>query len=304
MKAIILAAGLGTRLRPLTERKPKALIPVVNRPIIARNIEYLKGYGIDGIAVNAHHHYKQIRDYMDGGTPFGIDAQVLIEPEILGTGGGIRNCSGSFKGDGPFFVINSDILTNIDLYRALEHHRRSGSIASLILHDHEPYNQILVDNNSRILDIEKRNLPDRLAFTGIHILEPEILSFIPDSGYSDIIDCYMKVIQKSNNSINAFISKGHYWHDIGMLKDYVKANQEILNLQKKSFASGSETRIDPSALLEEWAVIGKGSILEKGVRLKRSIIWDNVRIKENTSIADSVITSSRVIQDDLSGAVH
>ena len=73
MKAIILAAGLGTRLRPLTEKKPKALMPIVNRAIIARNIEYLKGYGIDGIAVNAHHHYKQLREYIDGGTPFGID---------------------------------------------------------------------------------------------------------------------------------------------------------------------------------------------------------------------------------------
>ena len=302
MKAIILAAGLGTRLRPLTEKKPKALMPVVNRPIIARNIEYLKIHGVDKIAVNAHHHYRQILDYLDKGMPFGIDMEVLIETEILGTGGGIKNCSSICK-DEPFFVLNSDILTNIDLSKAYEYHKKSGSIASLILHDHEPYNQILIDDNRRIIDIDRKNTSNRLAFSGIHILEPDIFSFIPETGYSDIIDCYRRLVHKKN-TINTFISEGHYWHDIGTLSGYFKANQEILNLEKRTFSIGRNSQIDPSVRIKEWAVIGDRSILGKGVKVERSIIWDNVKVKENINITDSVVTSFREIEDDLSGGFY
>ena len=302
MKAIILAAGLGTRLKPLTEKKPKALMPVVNRPIIARNIEYLKKHGVDKIAVNAHHHHQQLLDFIDNGRPFGIDIEVLVEPEILGTGGGIRNCSRTLNG-GPFLVINSDILTNIDLTIAYEHHKASGSIASLILHDHEPHNQILIDNNRQIIDIDKKNYSNRLAFSGIHIIEPDIISFIPESGYSDIIDCYRNIIQKEIG-INTFISKGHYWHYIGTLNGYINANREILNLKEELFWMEHDSHMAPSVLLEDWAVIGNGSILEKGVKVKRSVIWDNVRVRENINIVDSVVTSYREVENDLSGGIY
>jgi mannose-1-phosphate guanylyltransferase len=301
MKAIILAAGFGTRLQPLTDKKPKALMPIVNRPIIARNIEYLKTHGVDKIAVNAHHHYQQILDYLDKGRPFGIEIEVLVEPEILGTGGGIRNGLKVCEG-GPFFVINSDTLTNIDLTMAYEDHKKSGSIASLILHNYELYNQVLIDDNRQIIDIGKKNYFDRLAFSGIHIIETDVLHFIPESGYSDIIDCYRNMILKK--SINAFISKGHYWHDIGTLNGYIEANREILNLEEEPFSTGHGSQIDPSARLKGWAVIGDRSILGKGVEVERSIIWEDVRVRENISIVDSVVTSFREIEDNLSGAIY
>ncbi|MDY7038929.1 MAG: nucleotidyltransferase family protein, partial [Thermodesulfobacteriota bacterium] len=189
MRAMILAAGLGTRLRPLTDNRPKALIPVTNKPIITRAVEYLKKHGISRIVVNAHHHHEQIVDYLDGGRPFGLDIDVRVEPKILGTGGGIKNVS-DFWGDEPFIVINSDILTNIDLSPAYEHHLTSGSLATLILHDREPFNQIRTDNNQNITDIAKKNIPGRLAFTGIHIMDPGLLSHIPEGKFFDIIDCY------------------------------------------------------------------------------------------------------------------
>ena len=112
MKAMILAAGLGTRLHLLTEKRPKALMPVVNIPIICRIIEHLKGHGISRIVVNAHHHYRQLIDYLDGGRPFGLEIDVRVEPELLGTGGGIKNTSDFWDND-PFFIINGDILTDI-----------------------------------------------------------------------------------------------------------------------------------------------------------------------------------------------
>ena len=105
MKAMILAAGLGTRLGPLTEERPKALMPLVNIPIIARSIEYLKTFGVRNIAVNAHHHYQQILDYLNRGIPFGMDIETRVEDEILGTGGGIKNFQDFFDSAAGFALI-------------------------------------------------------------------------------------------------------------------------------------------------------------------------------------------------------
>ena len=132
MKAMILAAGLGTRLRPLTDIRPKALMPVVNRPVIARNIDYLKIHGVNSMVVNAHHHYRQILDYLDIERPFDVDIEVRVEPDILGTGGGLRNCSDLLQ-RGTFILINSDIMTDIGLEKVLEHHKKNGSMVTLIL---------------------------------------------------------------------------------------------------------------------------------------------------------------------------
>ena len=301
MKAMILAAGLGTRLGPLTEKKPKALMPVANMPIIARNINYLKMFGVHNIAVNTHHHYQQILDYLDGGKPFGIDIEVRVETEILGTGGGIRNYR-DFLDSGPFIVINSDILTNIDLANAYEYHKKSGNIATLILHYCEPFNQIRVDKKHQVIEIAQKNNPDRLAFTGMHIMEPEILQYIPEQGYSDIMDCYRRLIH-SGESIGAYISETHYWHDIGTLEGYISANKEVLG-RDRAFSIGHGSYLAPSVILEEWAVVGEKAYLGDGVKIQRSILWDNVKVKHSTRISDSIVTSFKEVDIDLNKEVY
>ncbi|MBW2609811.1 MAG: NDP-sugar synthase [Deltaproteobacteria bacterium] len=298
MKAMILAAGLGTRLRPLTTNKPKALIPVINRPIIGRTIDYLKTHGVTRIVVNAHHHFQQILDYLNGGRPFGMDIEVLVEPEILGTGGGIKNAS-DFWGDEPFIVINSDILTDIDLGNVYEYHKKSGCIATLALHDYEPFNQIRIDNNQKIIDIAPNKAPGRLAFTCIHIMDPDLLSYIPGSGYSDIIDCYRRLIRSNKTIINAYLAKGHYWRDIGNVDSYIRANKEILDLDKESFSVGAESKMDSSVKFEGWVVVGENTYIEKDVEISRSILWDNVRVNKGIKITDSIVTSSSEVDNDL-----
>ena len=163
---MILAAGLGTRLRPLTETKPKALMPVANKPILARNIEYLISHGITEIIVNAHHHYQQIVNYLGAQSSFGLNIEVKVEPEILGTGGGIKNTE-DFWDKEPFFVINSDILTDINLVAVYPVHQTSGALVTLVLHDCAPFNQIQIDDQWNIMDIAKDNRLGRLAFTGM-----------------------------------------------------------------------------------------------------------------------------------------
>lgn len=302
MKAMILAAGLGTRLQPLTNKRPKALMPIVNRPIIARTIEYLKGYGITQIIVNVHHHSKQIIDFLNGCKPFGVDVEVRVEPEILGTGGGIKNTQDFWDRD-PFIVINSDILTDINLSKAYEYQKTSKSIATLVLHDRIPFNQIQIDDNRHIIDFSGQNDSGALAFTGIHIINPVLLSYIPEPKFSDIIDCYRNLIQ-SGMVISAFLSEGHYWHDIGNINNYFQANKKILFMEEKAFVIGTETHLDPLSRLEEWAIIGDNGFLEEDVVIKRSIIWDNVRVKKGSKIIDSIVTSFREVDGVLIGKIY
>ncbi len=302
MKAMILAAGLGTRLQPLTNKRPKALMPIVNRPIISRIIEYLKGYGITQIIVNAHHHSTQILDFLNSGKPFGVEIEVRVEPEILGTGGGIKSTQDFWDHD-PFIVINSDILTDIDISQAYEYQKTFKNMATLILHDRIPFNQIRIDNNRHIVDISGQDKPGRLAFTGIHIINPILLSYIPKPGFSDIINCYRELIH-SGMAIDGFLSEGHYWHDIGNISSYFQANKEILFMGKKPFAIGINTYLDPLSRLEEWAIIGDNGFIEEDVAIKRSIIWDNVRVKRGSTVIDSVVTSSREVDGLLMGEIY
>ena len=295
MKAMILAAGLGTRLRPLSLNRPKALVPIANKLIIDRVIEYLKECHVNEIVVNAHHHHEQVQKHLDRGRPFGIDIQVLVEPKILGTGGGIKNAEG-FWDESPFVVINSDILTNIDILKAYDFHRNSGSLATLILHDQPPFNQIQIDSQMNILDITGDNRNGRLAFTGIHIIDPELLTYIPAGVFSNIIDCYRDLIRKGK-PIKACISTGHKWQDIGTVESYILANKEAL--KENPFLLAPDVQVHSTARLKDWAIIGEKTRLEQEVEVTRSILWENVTIKEGTRVIDSVVTADKEVTQDL-----
>jgi NDP-sugar pyrophosphorylase family protein len=300
MKAIILAAGLGTRLKSLTENRPKALMPIVNRPVIARNIEYLKSFGVKNIAVNAHHHYRQIVDYLRDGESFGMELVVRVEKDILGTGGAIKNLS-DFCREEPFIVMNGDILTDINLTSAYEYHINSGNIATMILHDYGPFNQVMI-NNGQVVGIPRQKSTGGLAFTGMHILSPLILYHIPGPGYSDIIDCYNKLLD-SGAGIGAYVSENHYWRDIGNPESYIAANREFLGFEKQSFAVGPGSAIAPSVKFKEWAAVGEGAVIERGVEIERSILWDHVSVRSGVRIIDSVVTSLKEVNRDLTGEI-
>lgn len=298
MKAMILAAGFGTRLRPLTELKPKALVPVANKPILARNIEYLISYGITEIIVNAHHHAQQVVAYLRQGNPYGLDIEVKVESEILGTGGGIKNAE-DFWDKEPFFVINSDILTDIDLGSVHKIHQVSGALVTLVLHDCEPYNQVQVDGHWNITDIAKVNTPGRYAFTGIHVINPEILAQIPRGIFSDIIECYRQLI-RMGKPVRACLVQGHYWRDIGSIQSYLEANRELAG---NSFVIGPGCSIDSSVKLMDWGVIGENSRLEKNVEVQRSVLWEGVTVNEGIKVVDTVVTTGRVVDGNLLGDI-
>ncbi len=293
MKAMIMAAGFGTRLKPLTDYIPKALVPVVNRPILERNIEYLAGYGIKDIIINTHYHMEQLEHYIKACKIPGVNLTISPEPEILGTGGGLSNCRDFLKDD-TFIVINSDILTDIDLDQAVESHIKSGAIVTMVLHDCPRFNQVEA-KNSRVEAIYKDTAPGRFAFTGIHVLSPQVFDYLPPEGYADIISVCYKPMIESGRAINAHIVTGYYWHDIGTIESYVKANLDLLGFENKRFVQGENTRIDPSATLKNWAVIGNNVMIGKDAVIDSSIILDNAVIKNGSHIKESIIISGNEI---------
>ena len=288
MKAMIMAAGFGTRLRPLTDKVPKALVPVLNRPVLERNVEYLSNHGIRDIIINAHYHADQIRNFVSSCKIPKVKLTVSPEEEILGTGGGIARCREFLEND-TFVVINSDILTNIDLDKAVRSHMDSEDPVTLVLHDYSRFNQIDITRDRKVRKIHNNTAPGRLAFTGIHVLEPEIFNYLPDEGYADVISaCYNPLIE-SGGSINAFIVSGHYWCDIGTIESYTKASMDFLEFENMQFFKGDNTQMDSSVVMKNWAVIGNNVTIEKDAVIDSSIIWNNVIIKEGMQVKNSIV---------------
>lgn len=297
---MILAAGEGFRLRPLTNVCPKVLMPVVNRPVIARIIELLKVHGVREIIVNAHHHYQNIVDYLREGDPFGVRIEIRVEQEILGTGGGIKNTRDFWDKD-PFIVINGDILTDINLRRVYESHMERNNLITMVLHDLPIYNKVRIDDEMNVVSIGPgTNIDGALAFTGIQVINPEVLDLIPENRRYSIKKCY-KTLMDLRKPIRGYLATGHRWIDIGTIPDYLRSNLDLLPPEKITIAQ--EVHIDPGATLEEWAVIGKGSSIERGALVKRSVLWRDVIVREGVRVVDSVITSGVILKEDLVGGV-
>ncbi len=300
MKAMILAAGEGKRLRPLTTVCPKVLVPVVNKPVIERIVEFLTTHGIREIIVNAHHHYQKIIGYQKEGNPFRTRMEIRIEKDILGTGGGIKN-SQDFLDKAPFVVINGDILTDIDLRKVYDSHLKRDSLLTMVLHDFPVHNKIRVDSEMNILSIGPgSNLPGTLAFTGIQVMNPEVLDYIPENKRSSIIACYEKLIDLKR-PIRGYLATGHRWIDIGTIADYLMSNFDLLPPEKISIAK--ECHIDPDATLSDWAVIGKRSSIERGALVKGSVLWNDVVVRQGVKVVDSVVTSGVTVEKDLFSGV-
>jgi mannose-1-phosphate guanylyltransferase len=312
MDAMILAAGLGTRLLPLTRFRPKPLFPILNQPLLKITLAYLSRFSLKRAIINSHHLAPQIESFIrmeQSASPF--EMKISFEPDILGTGGGIARTR-DFWRDGPLLVINSDILTDIDLEKAMAFHRSHKGPVTLILHDYPAFNQIAVDQQGRILDFRQKK---GLAFTGIHILDRVIFNFMPASGCFEIIPVYQKMIQEGQ-PFRAYVSHGHYWRDIGTPDSYLAIHEELLTGRrvplpippihteiKNSFYIHPEAKIEKGAVLTGWVCVGKGCLLKKGCRVHNSVLWENVVVEPDILIDRSIVASGVRVTESLSEKV-
>ncbi len=303
-EAVVLAAGYGNRLRPLTLVRPKPLSPVLNRPVLSWVLKHLERFGISRVSANAHHLHECLERFAASGE-WSMELSIVVESAILGTGGGIRNCASQLSRRNPILVMNGDLLADIDLHALVENHIRGGALATMALHDYPRFNIVAVEGD-RVAGFQRKaddnfgNLP-RMAFTGVHVIEPELLSRIPE-GPSSIIDVYEELIHRGG-AVQAHFCKGHYWKDVGSLKDYADVHAELLARAPDPFLVHESAAVSPDVRLENWACVGPDVRLGAGCRVARSILWDGVRVEEGVHIEDAVVTDGVVVSRNLLGEI-
>ncbi|MBN1255026.1 MAG: NTP transferase domain-containing protein [Deltaproteobacteria bacterium] len=306
MKAMILAAGLGTRLEPLTKIRPKPLFPVLNRPLLDITIEQIQRMGARGIIINAHHLAEQVERFVSE-RQWGAEVEVRVEPEILGTGGGIKNCA-DFLHDVPFFlVVNADIYHTFDLGPVLHYHTEAKNLATLVLCDYPRFNQVEIDHKGRIVSIRGESIKPStaatqvLTFTGIHIISPEILNFMPSTGFFGIMELYMELVSQGK-SIRGYHMNDGYWRDIGSVEAYKALHQDFVGEQGEPVVH-PEAYVEETVRMEGVVCIGKGSRIGAGSRIKDSIIWDRVLIEKGSSIEGCVVADGTQVKEAHQGEV-
>lgn len=288
MKAMVLAAGLGTRLRPLTFEIPKPMVPVLDRPVMAHIVDLCRRHGFDQLIANLHYFPDTIKDY------FGDSIEYRYEAELLGTAGGVRNVR-DFFGDDPVLVISGDALTDLDLNKLVERHRSAGGIGTLTVKqvdDTQEYGVVLHDSDGRISGFQEKPHPDEalsdLGNCGIYCFSPEIFDYFPASDFVDWAHDVFPVLLE--NDVPFYIHEiDEYWNDVGSLDELRTGTFDALSGELKIQAPGSaEAPDDCDAQGDVW--IGEGCEIGSGVRLMGPVvIGDGSKIGDGAAIRDSIV---------------
>ncbi len=287
MKAMILAAGFGTRLWPLTIGRTKPAIPFLNRPLVAYTIEYLKRFGIGDLIINLHHEPDSVREQIGDGSDYGVRIRYSIEePEILGTSGALDRVRDQLSQE-TFVVINGKIITDIDLNAAIATHRNRKALATLVLLPNpklERFSEVKITEDGRVAEfagfLEAENPQTRskspLMFTGIHVLDPGIFDYIPRGVFSDSVrDVYPKAMA-GGGLVAAHVAEGS-WRELSTIERYLAISLEFLGREGRDVITDEGSEIEGGATVER-SVLWKRVRVERGAKLTECIVGDDVRI--------------------------
>jgi len=325
MKAMILAAGFGTRLKPLTNDLPKPLFPILNKPILEHTINFLRSQGIQEIAINLHHKSEKIISYFGDGKKFGVNLHYSKEEKILGTAGGIKKLQKFFK-DEPFYVINSDVLADINLKDVMRFHKEKNSTLTLVVRkasNAKKYQPILRSDQGRIESflghsIVKSKSSTQVMFTGIQIIEPNIFSRIPENKFCGTTEDVFPEMIMDGLPVYGYLHQG-YWIDIGTRETYIQIQADVLDgsLILKAPPSispgqhlivppvhiGKDCKITQEAKVGPNVVLWNNCYLYPGAVVKNSILWPGVKVENGCTVQNSIIgtevTINKNVKDDL-----
>jgi mannose-1-phosphate guanylyltransferase len=299
MKAMILAAGLSTRLRPYSLVRPKPLFPILNRPLLLLTITRLQKAGFQTIIVNCHHLGEQIQQTLQGED--GIIVQA--EEKVLGTGGGLRRALTHFD-DEPVLVTNGDIYHTVDYGAVYRRHCLAGDAVTMVLHNFPRFNTVAVDAESRVTGFgtapaEKTGC--LAAFTGIHVINPQVLRLIPENENSSIIDCYKDWLRQGN-TVRARIMDHCFWSDIGTPADYLQLHGDLLSGRAPAYEElgfnptegpclvAPDSAIGRNVELHDWVCIGTGARVGDNCLLERVVVWDGAEVAAHSRLRDTIVT--------------
>ena len=308
----MLGAGLGTRLRPLTDERPKPLVPIFNKPLITFAFDHLIAAGVTRFVVNTHHRpeaYARWLGEANGRAEYrGCPVFFRHEPVLLETGGGIKNAA-DLIGDGPFLVYNGDVLADFPLQSLIASHQRSGRIATLALRASGAERRIQCDlSTGRITDmrglIGGRSEPSFL-FTGVSVFSPEIFQHISADEIVSIIPVLVDLMRRGVEVGGELIDEG-VWFDIGNIPSYMGVHR-VLNEGSHAFSYldadwlqpvQNDARIRPGALIEGCSAVAAGADVGEGAELENVIVWPDAKVDAGVFLRDAVVTSKGVCQCD------
>lgn len=307
MKAMVLAAGLGTRLKPITYGIPKPMVPVIDRPCMAHLLTLVAKHGFTDAVANLHYYPETIREYFGDGSAYGVNLKYNLEPELLGTAGGVRAVRDMLTdGDEPFLIISGDALTDIDLTALIERHKSAGGIATLTVKrvdDTREYGVVLHDEDGRITGFQEKPAPEDalsdLGNCGIYVFSPEIFDYFPERPFVDWAQDVFPALL--DGDVPFYIHQiNEYWNDVGSLHELREGTYDALtgelNLGIEGTGSSTGTysatpgALESAELVEGPVWIGSGVELGAGARLQGPVvIGDGAKIGAGAAIRDTII---------------
>lgn len=331
---MIMAAGAGTRLNPLTANIPKPMVPVVNMPIIELILRHLQKFGINNVIANTHYCAEAIHNAFGGKNHLGINFSYVYEEALSGTAGGLKVCENFFEQGETFIVVSGDALTNVNIEELYNRHKKSGALASMALkevplEEVEHFGVVITDENSRIMEFQEKPKQEEakstLVNTGIYIFETDIFKYIPENTFYDFAKNVFPAIM-SNKEIFCGFKIDDYWNDIGTLSQYKSSSFEILNgvanlympykeseqgwlaesskiadnisIENKIIV-GEHSVIEDNVIFKGNNVIGNSCIIKSGAQIKDSILWNNIVIEENVNLDGCIIANNVIIKADI-----
>lgn len=310
MRGMILAGGLSTRLYPLTLNVPKPLVPVLDRPVVAHVLEYLRANGVDDIAINVHYFADAVRKYVGEGAKWNARITYLHETELMGSAGAVKQLAARFNQ--TFVVIGCDDVTTIDLAAAIAFHQRRRATATIVLTQAEnvsQYGVVVTDSEGRIKSFQEKPAPgtelSNFVNTGVYIFEPSVLEHIPANTFYDFGKQVFPYLLKAEERFYGMRQEA-YWCDVGTPSEYRRVHRDALTgVVKLAIADGAALRdgvltgpgvtIDPSARIVGPSCIGGRCAVEAGAVVEQSILWSGVRVGAGARIRDAIFGVNAVV---------
>lgn len=306
---MILAAGFGTRLFPLTIDRTKPAIPFLGKPLVGYVAEYLARFGFQDVVVNLHHQPESVKEALGDGAEYGVKIHYTIEtPKILGTAGALDNARHLLEDD-TFLIANGKIITDIDITAAVETHKKSGALATMILKPNtkrEKFTEVLIENGfikgfgdftkplteEEIKDTENE-IPTPLMFTGIHILEPRIFDYIPRGVYSDIVPTFYNPAIADGERIAAHITDAN-WFELSTIPRYLDISLQMMN--GANVCAGENCTVSGRATVRD-SVMWDNVQIADGANLYRTIIADDVKIEAGEQFENVAIVRAEMVRN-------
>lgn len=305
MKAMVLAAGLGLRMRPLTLLRAKPVLPVLNRPLLHWTLELLRRHGVTDVIVNLHHLPGTVRRSVGDGRTLGLRVSYSFERRILGTSGGPRKVR-RFFGDEPFLLVNGDVLFDFDLSDLVRRHAASGARATLALKAHrkvEAYGGVVTGPGGfiRALAGLPRPAPGRpLLFTGVHVLDPDLLDRLPPGPSDSVRDLYAPLVAEGQRLLGVRVSGA--WYDFGSPSLYLASQLSMMSSGFRGAGAARlvhpEARVHPRARVTR-SVVGAGAVVGEGAVVSGSVLWEGAEVGRGARVSASIVaTGGRVGEEE------